>query len=136
MVLTKVHPGETRRKEVKCLRVDRCKLMVLGHWLIIHKTLSGLSLLVFVLYKHDHFKDSAQVEYDCAVRQLAETEGFCAFSQENNGLSVVYYGTQNMRQKTSKTSYSTGITKRPFEYVKDGKKPCFKCFKWLQSVRR
>ena len=32
---------------------------------------------------HEHFKDSAHIEYDLAIRRLAETQGFAAFSSEN-----------------------------------------------------
>ena len=44
---------------------------------------------------HEHFKDSAHIEYDLAIRRLAETKGFPAFDSENNGISVTYFGAQN-----------------------------------------
>ena len=37
----------------------------------------------------DHFMDAALIEYDLAIRRLAETPGFAAFSKENNGISVI-----------------------------------------------
>ena len=46
---------------------------------------------------HDHFKDAAHIEYDLVISWLTETQGFAAFSKENNGISVTYYGAQNMR---------------------------------------
>ena len=72
---------------------------------------------------HDHFMDSAHTEYDTTVCHLAEMEGFAAFGSENNGLSVIHYGVQNMHQKQLKSS--PGNIKRPSEFGKDGKKPCF-----------
>ena len=72
---------------------------------------------------HDHFKDAAHTEYDLAIRRLAETQGFAAFGKENNGISVTYYGAQNMHLKSAKTVPTS--TKQPSEYLKDGKHPCF-----------
>ena len=60
---------------------------------------------------HDHFKDSTHTEYNAAVRRLVETEGFAAFGRENDGLYVIHYGAQNMRQKQFKPT--TLSIKRP-----------------------
>ena len=75
---------------------------------------------------HDHFKDSAHIKYDYVVCRLA------GFVQENNGLSVVHYEAQNMHQKVGKSTYNSISGKKPFEYTKDGKKPCFK---WNREFR-
>ena len=71
-----------------------------------------------------HFKDAAHIEYDLAIRRLAETQRFAAFSSDNNGISVTYYGAQNMRPKSTKTGQNS--IRRPNEYLKDGKRPCFR----------
>ena len=73
---------------------------------------------------HDHFKDIAHTEYDLAGRCLAETQGFAAFEKENNRLSVTYYGAQNMCPKSSKRY--TASNKRPNQYLKNWKRPCFR----------
>ena len=72
---------------------------------------------------HDHFKDVAHTEYDCAIRRLAETQGFAAFGKENNGASIVYYGRKIC------------VPKRPSEYLKDGKRRCFRWNKEYGSSR-
>lgn len=77
---------------------------------------------------HDDFKDSAHVEYDLAVRVVAETKGFGAFSKANTGMSVSFYGAQHMRPKSSKTTGKTKTNKG--EYTKDGTRPCYK---WNQE---
>ena len=73
---------------------------------------------------HEHLKDGAHIEYDLAIRRLAETEGFAAFGNEHNGLSVTYYGVQNMRPKVS--SKTIGSSRKAIEFIKDGKKACFR----------
>ena len=45
---------------------------------------------------HNDFTDSTHVEYELAVRKLAESIGFEAFSQAHTGMSVEHYGAQNM----------------------------------------
>ena len=40
---------------------------------------------------HNDFRDSAHVDYDEAIRRLAETLGFEAFSQAHSGISVKHY---------------------------------------------
>ena len=47
--------------------------------------------------RDDHFKDCAHVEYDNAIRKLAEIDGFAAFTRLYSGESIVHYGTQNSR---------------------------------------
>ena len=56
---------------------------------------------------HDDFKDSTHIEYDTAIRRLAESLGFEAFSQSHSGISVKYYGAQNMKSSASKFSRRT-----------------------------
>ena len=69
---------------------------------------------------HDDFKDSAHVEYDLTIRKLAESLGFEAFSQTNAGMSIKYYGAQNMH--VSKAPYT-----RRFEKYSKVK---WTCFRW------
>ena len=52
---------------------------------------------------HDHFKYNVHIEYHIAIRNVAEREGFSVFGRENNGLSVVHCGAQNMCPKPTKT---------------------------------
>ena len=59
---------------------------------------------------HNGFVDSTHVEYDIAVRKLAESVGFEAFSQKDAGMSVKHYGALNMC--TSKSSYPKHFTDR------------------------
>ena len=73
---------------------------------------------------HEHFRDSAHIEYDLAIRRLAETQGFAAFGSENNGISVTYYGAQNIRPKSTKPNQNS--IRSPNEHMKDRKRPCFR----------
>lgn len=72
---------------------------------------------------HDDFKDSAHVEYDTAIRKMAESMGFAAFSKAQNGTSVLHYGAQNMRPK--KHVASAGGARKAAPRVQDGKRSCF-----------
>ena len=72
---------------------------------------------------HDDFKDSAHVEYDTAIRKIAETWGFAAFSSAHNGMSVIHYGAQNMR--TKKLANPAGGGRRTGGHTQDGKRSCF-----------
>ena len=66
---------------------------------------------------HNDFVDQAHIEYDEAVRKLAEEIGFAAFAKENRTLSVIHYGAQNMRSR--KPGYSgASLTRRTGSYVK------------------
>ena len=58
--------------------------------------------------RDDHFKDCAHVEYDSAIRKMAEREGFEAFSRRNAGESIVHYGTQNSRPAGKAKGVSSG----------------------------
>ena len=49
--------------------------------------------------RHNDFVDMAHVEYDLSIRKMAESMGFKAFSNSNNGSSVIHYGAQNMQVK-------------------------------------
>ena len=69
---------------------------------------------------HDDFRDSTHIEYDTAIRRLAESLGFEAFSQSHSGISVKYYGAQNMKSKASKFS------KRTTDRYNDQKRYCFR----------
>ena len=46
-----------------------------------------------------HFKDSAHVDYDCAIWKLAEIDRFLAFGEANTSVSVTYYGPQGMNSR-------------------------------------
>ena len=67
----------------------------------------------------DDFKDSMHIEYDIAIRRLADSLGFKAFSQTHLGISVKYYGAQNM--KVHKANYA----KRGGDRYSYQKKYCF-----------
>ena len=43
---------------------------------------------------------------DLAIQRLAELQGFTPFRKENNGISVIDYGAQNMRTKMPKSCSS------------------------------
>ena len=62
--------------------------------------------------RDDHFKDCAHVEYDSAIRKLAEREGFAAFSRRNAGESIVHYGTQNSRPVTKQKATALAGARR------------------------
>ena len=69
---------------------------------------------------YNDFYDSAHINYDNAVRKLAETEGFSAFAQGSNGASVIHYGNQNMRGGKSSNTFKQ---KRPSG--QQGKRACY-----------
>ena len=69
---------------------------------------------------NNDFYDSAHINYDNAVRKLAETEGFAAFAQGSNGASVIHYGNQNMRG-----GKPSGIFKQKRPSVQQGKRACY-----------
>ena len=74
---------------------------------------------------HDDFKDAAHVEYDAAIRKLAEAHGFAAFSKLYNGASVIHYGAQNMRTKRQGGAVST-IARRTGGFTHEGKRSCYR----------
>ena len=60
---------------------------------------------------YNDYQDSVHVQYDLAVRVEAETDGFAAFGRDNDGLSVMYYGPEKMRTKTT-VANRVGATRR------------------------
>ena len=101
-----------------CLNID--KLTVCDHRAFLEH-LYFLSIRAM----HDDFKDSAHVEYDSAIRKVAEVEGFAAFTSANNGISVIHYGAQNMRQKKAYGG-AHNYGRRSTGNTHEGKRCCFK----------
>lgn len=77
---------------------------------------------------HDSYKDTAHIQYDAAVRKEAEYKGFAAFSQANNGASVIHYGSENMRQKKAGVQGAGQSSRRSggLGVEKAGKRNCFR----------
>ena len=74
------------------------------------------------------FLDKEHNAFDQAVRKLAISEGFEAFSRRNGELSLKYYAYENMKRQggmghgmSSRNSHGGSKTM----YTKDSKKPCF-----------
>ena len=70
---------------------------------------------------HDDFKDIMHVEYDPAIRRMAENMGFEAFSQSQSGISVKNYGAQNMR--VNRSNYQKKSYDRQSDF-------CRICIRW------
>ena len=75
---------------------------------------------------HDAYKDTAHTQYDAAVRKEAELMGFAAFGQANNGMSVIHYGSENMRPKKPLSGPSSQTSRKVGGFEKGGRRSCFR----------
>ena len=68
--------------------------------------------------------DAANVNYDLAVRKLAVSDGYKAFTAGNPEQALKYYAFEYMKKPSSNISTRPGTAHQKL-FVHDGKKPCF-----------
>lgn len=102
-------------------------------WMIDQKNLVVPDYVAFIKHisyiagkdKCDKFNDSAHVNYDTAVRKVAEEEGFKAFRRGDPELSIVHFSIENFKVKSTPRQASRTAS-RQGGYSKEGKRPCYK----------